>query len=68
MVAIEPTSKFVSLVLDPNALDGTDCATNVSEAYHIEVSENPPSVVITAVTSTGIFYGIQVIYGFHTIT
>ena len=70
VVAIEPTSKFVSLVLDPNALDDTECADNVTEAYHIEVTENPPSVVISAVTSTGIFYGIQVdlISAFHTKT
>ena len=68
VVANAPASKFVSLVLDPDALDGTECANNVSEAYHIEVAEDTQSVVISAVTSTGIFYGIQVIPVFHTIT
>ena len=65
MVGSAPPSKFVSLVLDvdANVFDSTDCADNTDEAYQIVTEDQ--SVVITAVTDAGIFYGIQVIYPYY---
>ncbi len=58
----EPVNKYVSLVLDPDTevFQGTPCARNTEEAYHVMTEQDAQKVTITAATSAGVFYGVQV--------
>ncbi len=53
-----PSSSYVELSINYNILANTVCKDNTEEAYHIEITET--SVTVSAKTSAGIFYGVQV--------
>lgn len=57
-----PNTKFVSLVLDENTdvFADTGCENNEAEAYSVVADVDSSSVVVTAKTNAGVFYGIQV--------
>ncbi len=53
-----PSRNYVELSINYNILANTACKDNAEEAYHIEITQS--HVTVSAKTSTGIFYGVQV--------